>query len=467
MASTLAVTLRRALLTLSLAALPCAAAGAQSTAPVDAIRHVTLDNGLLVVVVENHTVPLATLNVVVRNGAHTQADDEQGTAHLFEHMLFQGYQLGTRRPFGYDAAMIEASYNAVTSSEYVAYYLTLPSEKAGDGVALLARLMRSTRFDDKTLNKERTVVFDELNRNASEPDEQLMSAVERQLWGTGYPRKNVGGTVIDLMGATPKRLTELFERYYVPNNAAVVITGDVSADRVFAQVREQFGKWKRGADPFADGRPAPPPELEVSEGVLVGHDDAPGATVRVSFQGPKAGPDRLESHAMLLFMELVNDPASGMQDRLVESGLFESLYLSYQPLALGGELTLGGRTSAEQLRPALEALKAEIDAFGRDTYFTEDELIAAKRRSAVARALQGERMGALAMGIARAWSSVDLDHWLQEPQITETTNAAALHYVASRYLTNQPRVIGVMMTPTLAAEQEPLLATFLETGAAK
>jgi len=164
---------------------------------------------------------------------------------------------------------------------------------------------------------------------------------------------------------------------------------------------------------------------------------------------------------------LVTDPASGMQDRLVESGLFESLYLSYQPLALGGELTLGGRTSAEQLRPALEALKAEIDAFGRDTYFTEDELIAAKRRSAVARALQGERMGALAMGIARAWSSVDLDHWLQEPQITETTNAAALHYVASRYLTNQPRVIGVMMTPTLAAEQEPLLATFLETGAAK
>jgi len=460
-----AVPLRGTLLALSLAALPGAVAGAQSTAPEDAVRHVTLDNGLLVVVVENHTVPLATLNVVVRNGAYTQADDEQGTAHLFEHMLFQGYQSGTQRPFGYDAAMIKASYNGVTSAELVAYYLTLPSEKAGDGVALLARLMRSTRFDAKTLGKERTIVFDELNRNASEPDYQLMTAVEQQLWGTGYPRKNVGGTVIDLMRATPKRLTELFERFYVPNNAALVITGDVSADHVFAQAREHFGKWKRGADPFADGRPTPPPALEMSEGVLVGHDDAPGATVLVSFQGPSAGPDRLESHAMRLFATLVNDPASGMQDRLVESGLFESLFLSYESLAMGGALTLRGRTSAEQLQPALEALKSEVEAFGRETYFTADELIAAKRRSAVSRALQAERMNVLGMSIARAWSSVDLDHWLQEPQITETTDAAALHYVASRYLTNQPRVIGVMMTPALAAEQQSVLAKFLETGA--
>src|SRR4029077_2864251 len=91
------------------------------------IHRTTLDNGLEVVVAENHAVPLATALVAVRNGAFTQEPDERGLAHLYEHILFRSYN-GDPNAFGTAAGRLNAAYNGFTSSEVVSSFLMVPSQ---------------------------------------------------------------------------------------------------------------------------------------------------------------------------------------------------------------------------------------------------------------------------------------------------------------------------------------------------
>ena len=92
-----------------------------------AIQQAALDNGLQVFVVENHTVPLATVLVAVRNGAMTQEPGDRGLAHLFEHLLFRSYK-GDPTAFAQEATFLDAQFNGTTAEEVVTYYLVLPAK---------------------------------------------------------------------------------------------------------------------------------------------------------------------------------------------------------------------------------------------------------------------------------------------------------------------------------------------------
>src|SRR5205085_1174395 len=162
-----------AFLSLAAGALLSVPATAQRTTLERITHHATLPNGLEVIVVENHSVPLATVEVVVRAGAMIQQPDDQGVPHLFEHMLFKGY-LGPRdQSFRQTTAELKAAYNGTTSDETVSYYMILPSANVGGAIDALADLVRRPRFEKQDLIRERFVVLGEYQRRLSEPQFSL------------------------------------------------------------------------------------------------------------------------------------------------------------------------------------------------------------------------------------------------------------------------------------------------------
>jgi zinc protease len=455
---------RAALLTLLAALAPLAAVRpthAQRATLERLVRRDTLANGFQVVVVENHAVPLATLVLVVRSGAVTQGEGEEGVAHLFEHLLFAGYHGRDERTFNADAGALNARWNGTTGEETVSYYLTLPSAATRGGMQLLAQLVRSPLIDRAALEKERQVVMGELQRDVSNADFYLRDAVERRLWTTAFGRKNTVGNAGAILGVDPARLRALFETYYVPNNAALVVTGDVGAAEVLAAARELFGGWKRRPDPFA-AHPVPPvPALEQHSGVRVVHADARGVTLLSELQGPSVTADPDDVYAADLFDELVNDPGSGMRQRLVDSGLFDSLSVSYSALAHTGPIVIYGRTTRERLRPALGALKREILHSGDEGYFAPEEITYAKRRIAVRQAFALERPSLLAHTIGYWWGVAGLDRFLQYREGLAAGTAADLRAYARRYLVMQPQAVGVLVGPEDAAGEPDELAEYL------
>src|SRR6185312_14028412 len=146
------------------AALPAAAAGMRAT--LEKVIHKTvLPNGLEVIVIENHGVPLATVEIDVKNGAFTQTPEYEGLAHMYEHMFFKANaSYPEPEQFVQRAAELGAVFNGSTREEVVNYYITLPSDSVAAGLGFLASAFRAPLFRSDELESERQVVLGEYDR---------------------------------------------------------------------------------------------------------------------------------------------------------------------------------------------------------------------------------------------------------------------------------------------------------------
>ena len=406
------------------------------------IHRTTLDNGLEIVVAENHAVPLATVLVAVRNGAFTQEPAERGLAHLYEHVLFRSYK-GDPNAFGRAAGRLNAAFNGFTSSEVVSYFLMVPSQNVDGAIDLMAGLFQDARFSNQDLKEERPVVLNELQRHASDPEDRLGRQVAQALWGSSWSRKDASGDSVTLAGITLDHLKATYSRYYIPNNAALIVTGDVVTERVFEQARERFRDWKRGPDPFAD-RPIPPIAPRATNGVVMLAVDVRDVTIRIALQGPSVGQDTGATYAADALFDLLNDPESGFQQRLVTNGPFESVTGTYYTMSHSGPIEIVGKTSPERAQDALVRLLNELETLDVLEGVSDEDLAIAKKHREVQSALTRERIAGLAPALAQWWSSAGLDYHLAYDARIAAQTIADLRRFAGTYVVDRPRVIGVL-----------------------
>jgi zinc protease len=415
----------------------------------EVMKDTVLANGLHVIVVPNPTIPLVTMQVTVRNGAFTQQSrTDEGLPHLLEHMLFRSF--GSADGFSGQASRLDAYYNGTTSTETVTYYITLPSENLDRGIRLMADLMRSPRFRDGELTSEKQVVRGEMERLASDPSYLLNAAVDQRLWGTGMPRRNTIGNLQSVNNATSNRLKEMYDRFYVPNNAAIVLTGDVDAGTAFASAGQHFSGWSRSADPFAGLELEPLPALQSHQQVVV-DADASDVTIVLRWQGPGVADAPAATIAADVFSSLVNDPLSELQARLVDSGLFRSVTMGYETLAHNGPITLQALTTADQLLEASAALRAELDLFSQPGYVTGQALEIAQKRRDVDWAMFMDTPSGLAHFVGDLWSVAGMDYTRNYLASMRAQTPADLTDYAATYLTGRPRVMGIMISPETRA----------------
>jgi zinc protease len=437
-----------------------APAAAQRVTLEKLVHQQKLENGLDVIVMENHAVPIATAEIVFRGGASTQEPNDQGVPHLFEHMLFKGFG-GGMRSFSGEAAELHANYNGTTDNEAVTYYLTLPSRRVDNAIDLLAGLVRNPHFDGEDLKTERRVVFGEFNRDEANQLFLLHREVERRLWGASFHRKNTIGEAMPMLQVTPQHLSEIYKQYYVPNNAALVVTGDVAAERVFEVARKRFGSWKAAPDPFT-AHPIPPMAPLAKTDVVILEGPVEHITLEMAWQGPSVRGDPAATYAADALADLVNDEQSQFQRNLVDAGYFQTASLSYSTLDHTGPITFRGTTSIAQLASALTSLEAELRMMSNADYFTVEELEGAKKRRAVHTVLQLEQGSGLAHTIGYWWAVSGLDYYMGYVDNLSTRTPADLHNFVTQYVTKHPFVAGILTTPADGRTVEIYLKQFVE-----
>lgn len=421
--------------------------GAQRAELEKRIRRDTLANGLEVIVVENPGVPLVTIEAVVRNGSFTQTPAYEGLAHLYEHMIF-GANVRWPSPGAFMNRLGElgADFNGTTSEERVNYYLTLSSDSLEPGMSALAAALRNPLFRQDEIERERQVVIGEYDRNESDPFYHLQRAAGRALYGSAWSRKNPLGEREVILAATPEKMREIQRRYYVPNNTALLVAGDVTAERAFALAEQAFGDWKRAPDPFAEHPIPTVPPLEADKGVIV---EQPIGTVVVMRQwhGPSARGDVEGTYAADVFSDVLNQSGSRFRRRLVDSGLWQSIHVNYYTLNHTGPITILGETTPEKLREALAALDAELLLVTQPGYITADELEPVKRQRVSGTMFGLERPSGFAHQLGFWWSVTGLDYFLGYVDAMARQRVADLQAYARRYIVGKPSVTAVLLSP--------------------
>lgn len=429
------------------------------------IKRRVMTNGLEVIVVENHGVPLATVEIDVKNGSFTQSPEYAGLAHMYEHMFFKANaHLPDPDQFIDRAAELGAVFNGRTDEERVAYYMTLPADSVAGGMQAIADALRTPLFLQDELERERQVVIGEYDRNESNPFFKLQAEIGKRLYPGQWSRKNVIGDRDVILTVTPAKLREIQRKYYVPNNSVLIVTGDVVPDSVFALAEKTFGDWPRGGDPFVTDPIPPVPSLQKSEAAII-EQPVSAVTVLVQWQGPSVRRDPKATYAADVFSDVLNQPNSTLQKRLVDSGLWQSIGVNYYTLDHIGPITISGQTTPEKLKTALSALETEIQRFTEPGYIGKEELEAVKAQRAVTSTFGRERASSFSQTIGFWWSVASLDYYMGYVDNMAKQSVADLRAYASKYIVGKPRVTGVVIPSEARRSLSLTAADLLPKGA--
>jgi zinc protease len=416
------------------------------------IRHRVLANGLEVIVAEAHGVPLATIEFNVRNGSFTQRPGTEGLAHMYEHMFFKANaQWPEPDAFIQKSSELGASFNGTTGEERVNYYMTLPADSLAGGIKLMSAALRGPKFLSQELERERQVVLGEYDRNESSPFFELQHQIGKTLYPGQWSRKNIIGEREVLQRVTSAQMAEIQHRYYVPNNTALIITGDVNPDTVFALAEKFLGDWPKGEDPFK-AEPIPAiPALTTSAAVYV-ERPVGAVTVMMQWQGPSVRKDPAATYAADVFSDALNQPGSQLQRRLVDSGLFESIGVNYYTLNQVGPISIVGQTTPERLKEAIAALQKEVERLADPGYITPEQLTATKAQRAVSTAFGFDRPSDHAHTIGFWWSVSGLEYYMGYVDNMAAQTLEDVRAYARKYIVGKPMVVGILLPPGVKAD---------------
>jgi zinc protease len=421
---------------------------AQSRAELDKVlRRKVLANGLEIIVVENHGVPIATLEIDVRNGAFTQSPEYAGLAHMYEHMFFKANKdLPEPDMFTDRAAELGAVFNGSTREEVVNYYLTLPADSLEGGLRFLASALRNPLFREDELKREKEVVLGEYDRNEAEPGFEMIQKSTEYLYPGQASRKNTIGDRNVIANVTPEKMRFIQKKYYIPNNSTLIVTGDVDPERVFALAERFYGDWPRGADPFV-ADPIPPIPALTGNKALIVEQPINAVAVLIQWQGPSVGKDAAATYAADVFSDALNTPGSTFQKNLVDTGLWQGIGVNYYTLNQVGPISISGQTTPDKLRPALAALEREIARFTDPSYVTPRELESVKAQRATSSAFGIEKASEIAHTIGFWWSVASLNYFMGYTDQMAQQRITDLMRYTSTYIKDKPRVTSVLLSP--------------------
>jgi zinc protease len=214
------------------------------------VREATLDNGLRVLLLEDHRSPVITLQIWYRVGSRNERVGQSGLSHYLEHMMFKGTPKHGPRVYSRLLEEQGASENAFTAQDATVYFVTIVAERIDLVLDLEADRMRHLLLDPREVESERKVIMEERRTRTEDDPVGALSEELNAIAFVAHPyRIPTIGFMTDIARLTPEDLRAWYNTYYLPNNAILVAVGDFKAAEMLEKVRARFGPIPRGPDP--------------------------------------------------------------------------------------------------------------------------------------------------------------------------------------------------------------------------
>jgi zinc protease len=424
---------------------------AQSSGP--NVSHFTLANGLEVVVIPDHRAPVITHMIWYKVGAADETPGKSGLAHFLEHLMFKGTAKNPTGRFSQVVATIGGQENAFTSNDYTGYYQRVPTEQLKTVMEFEADRMTGLVLTDKVVLPERDVILEEQNqRVANNPGARLGEQIDAALYLNHPYGKPVIGWRHEMEKLDREDAIAFYRRFYGPNNAVLVIAGDVEADQVRALTAQSDGKVARRNDFGPRQRPLEPPPAAVRSLTLadarVEQPHLSRSYLVPSFATAKRG----ESEALEMLAHILG---SGSNSRLyrelvVAKPVAVNAGASYQNNML--DLAKFGVFGSPRQGVSLPQLETEIDAVIDGVIangVSPEELERAKTRLIADSVYARDSQATLARwyGVALTTGSTveDVRRW---PDRIKAVTAAEVQDAARHWLDKRRSVTGYLIKDT-------------------
>jgi zinc protease len=415
------------------------------------------DNGLEVVVIENHKVPLATIEIAVKNGAYTEGAEFSGLSHLFEHMFFKANKdYPDQEKFIKRTEELGMIFNGTTDDERVNYFFTFDKDSLNAGLRFMNAAIRFPIYRTEDMQKERPVVDGEFQRGESDPGFQLWMDVNKRCWGENFTRKNAIGDHDVINTATPEKMMTIKNKYYFPNNSLLIICGDVNHTSAFAQAKKIFGDW--AASDFDPHQKYPIPEFkqikETNYNVKISSIAQTPYTM-YQWQGPDYRNDSAATIAADVFSTILGLNSSKWQQALVDKGLASYAGVNYKTCRYVGPVQVFAVPNPGKLKECHDEIIKQVSIWANDDYFSDEQLQTAKdilRRNQIRNT---EKPSSLASQLSFQWCSTSLDYFTAYPDDLQKVSRVDIQRYIRKYISNAPFVAGMIINDEMDKQLKP------------
>lgn len=414
------------------------------------VENFLLSNGMEVVVIPDHRAPIVTHTVWYKIGSADEPPGKSGIAHFFEHLMFKATKNHPAGEFDRKVSEIGGNGNAFTTNDFTVYVQTVSPDALPTMMAYESDRMRNLVLTDDVIAPERDVVLEERGSNVdSDPEAVLAEEINATLYQNHPYRIPVLGWKQEIEQLNRSDAIAFYDRYYAPNNAVLVVAGDVTADKVRELAEASYGKVPRGQDLPPRQRPQEP-EQNTSRTVTLADPrvNLPSFSkswVVPSYRMSEPG----EAEALDLLSEVLG---GGMRSRIyqeliVKQGLASSAGAffdgsRYDATTFG---VYGSPIGADGLGKLEEAIDGEIARIVREG-ISADELARAKTRYLRSLIFARDNSAGMAnlYGTALSTGSTikDIDEW---PNRIEAVTPEQVRSVAAKYLVPGKAVSGYLL----------------------
>ncbi len=389
----------------------------------------TLDNGLKVIIHQDHALPKAVVNILYRVGSKDEEPEKTGFAHLFEHLMFEG----SKNIEHYDVHLqrVGGENNAFTSCDLTNYYLTVPSNQLETAFWLESDRMLELGFSEDRLANQKKVVIEEFKqRYLNQPYGDAMNLL-RGLHFTQHPYNwaTIGKEIAHIEEATLDYVKEFFYGYYAPNNAVMVVAGDVQIDEVIDLAQKWFGDIPHRT---LKKHEIPAEPKQTSARFMTHKADVPFIGVYKMFHIPAHG--EREYYITDILTDILSAGKSG---KLYQSLVItQQICTSAQAFVWGmldpGALSINAQLAEGQTIEAYEAaLRAEIEALQG---LEEADLQRIKNKLAAMFVMEKTQLLSKAMALAFCENIGDIELVNRTPDLYQAITLEEVKAAAARFL---------------------------------
>ena len=412
--------------------------------PATGVQEYNLDNGLKVLLLEDHKSPAVTFQVWYRVGSRNEKDGKSGLAHFLEHMLFKGTPTTGPEEYSRIIAKNGGRSNAFTTTDMTVYFATMSRDKVAIELELEADRMANALLGEKYFEPEKKVIQEERRLRTDDNPAAALGEVANAMAYMVHPyRRPVIGWMDDIERLTRQDLVDFYKLYYAPNNAFLVVAGDFSTDDILSKIRATFGKIPRQAEP-PKVRAEEPPQNGERRVILKKEAELP--FLLISYHAPNLkNPD---NYALdLLSVVLAGGRSSRLyQDLVYQKRLLRGVDADYSGVSLDPTMfslvaqLLPGKDAAQverEIDKLLESLKGEL--------VSERELQKAKNQVEAAFIFSRDSIFGQAMKIG---SYEIADNWRQMDAYLDgirNVKREDLRRVANQYLDRDRRTVGLLI----------------------
>lgn len=325
-----------------------------------------IDNGLRVVAEKINHVNSISAGVWIENGSRNENKDNNGISHFIEHMFFKGTNNRTSKELAEAIENVGGQINAFTGKEATCFYIKALDTHLELTLDVLSDMLFNSKFDEEHVEKEKSVISEEINMNEDSPEDVLMDVHSKAIWGNESISLPILGTKNTINSFTGKQLKKYVEEYYIPENCVISICGKFDEKEIGKLIEKYFGNWSSNNKKIT--RYSKP---EIQNNFLFRHKNIEQLHINMGLKGISLGDDDI--YPLVLLCNVLGGGASSLLFQKIreELGLCYSIYAYSSSMINTGIVSIYSALNPNVAGEAIEAIKNSLEKFSQ--YGLSDE----------------------------------------------------------------------------------------------